>query len=801
MQAETTGARAAGYALGLCGVVVLLALNVAMMVMPAVAPAGGCANEALRAELRSSELPDCRAYELVTPPYKSGYTVTARAKTADGSNLIFESLGAYAGVESNNVLGPFYESTRTGAGWSTSPLSPSAVQFPASEYVDSGVDLQRTLWQLHTREQAFSQWSYYIREPSGAFVRIGPEGYPPTLAGPSSIAGSPAGAYAGASSDLAHIFFTLSSPTAEGSPRPLWPGDATQFDNSLYEYAGTNDSEPKLVAITNAGPIASNAEAHLIGDCGAEIGGPSGSTYNAVSESGATVFFTVEECAGAPPVREVYARVNGSQTVRISEPSPADCAGCGSAGGVAPGTFEGASLDGSKAFFLSSQDELLPGAHGENLYEYDFDLPRPERVLQISHGASSAEVQGVVRISPDGSHVYFVAKGVLTPTPNPQGVAATPGRDNLYLFERDAQFPQGRMTFVATVRPSDEECAQEQGEGLEEACLQDEEVWSGRDQGREATITADGRYLLFASSVDLTKDDTSKIPQLFLYDAVTGSLTRVSIGQAGFNDNGNTNNEAYTPRFKAPNYVGQSSPSQFESAGVMSSDGAYVTFVSSNQLTPRALLGHRNVYLYHAGQLSLISDGQDTAQINSEPAVSSFGMSEAGRDVFFTTADSLIPVDGDTQRDIYDARIEGGFPTPFSAPACSGPGCRGQVPEVPSFPSLASTQPASGDAAPDGLPPTNTPVRILGYKVIGSTIVLRIEAPGSGRLTGAGAGLSTARQAVRGAGVYRVKLALSSRERRLLKAKRRVKLRARVDFVSTTTGGASSAAIKVMVRR
>jgi len=174
-------------------------------------------------------------------------------------------------------------------------------------------------------------------------------------------------------------------------------------------------------------------------------------------------------------------------------------------------------------------------------------------------------------------------------------------------------------------------------------------------------------------------------------------------------------------------------------------------------------------------------------------------MSEAGKDVFFTTADSLIPADGDTQRDIYDARIEGGFPTPLSASACSGSGCRGPSPEVPSFPAIASTQPAGGNAEPNGLLPTSTPLRILGYRAIGDAVILRIGVPGSGRLTGAGAGLSTARQVVHGAGLYKVRLTLSPRERRRLKAKRRVQLRARVDFVSTT-GGASSAAIKVMVR-
>ena len=44
----------------------------ASFALPAAAHAEGCANEQLRVENRSTGLPDCRAYELVTPPEKNG---------------------------------------------------------------------------------------------------------------------------------------------------------------------------------------------------------------------------------------------------------------------------------------------------------------------------------------------------------------------------------------------------------------------------------------------------------------------------------------------------------------------------------------------------------------------------------------------------------------------------------------------------------------------------------------------------------------------------------------------------------
>jgi hypothetical protein len=65
----------------------------------------------------------------------------------------------------------------------------------------------------------------------------------------------------------------------------------------------------------------------------------------------------------------------------------------------------------------------------------------------------------------------------------------------------------------------------------------------------------------------------------------------------------------------------------------------------------------QNVYEYHNGQASLISDGKDTSERGASRAVELPGSSASGADVFFTTADRLVPQDTDTQRDIYDAHI------------------------------------------------------------------------------------------------------------------------------------------------
>lgn len=84
--------------------------------------AEGCANEALRKEDNSTALPDCRAYELVSPPsaQASGYDVRKPAQMVaqDGDAIAWLSEGAFAGQPSAG-LAEQYVSRRSGSGWST----------------------------------------------------------------------------------------------------------------------------------------------------------------------------------------------------------------------------------------------------------------------------------------------------------------------------------------------------------------------------------------------------------------------------------------------------------------------------------------------------------------------------------------------------------------------------------------------------------------------------------------------------------------------------------------------------------
>ena len=178
--------------------------------------------------------------------------------------------------------------------------------------------------------------------------------------------------------------------------------------------------------------------------------------------------------------------------------------------------------------------------------------------------------------------------------------------------------------------------------------------------------------------------------QIYRYDAQAGQLLRVSIGERGYNDNGNTGEgEAKTVSAEACGMHGRPDPS-------MSDDGQLVFFQSPTALTPRALndvpvnkLGNSeslaaNVYEWEAdgkgacvqpaGCVFLISDGLDVKETSaggraSASAVELVGSDATGANVFFSTDDPLVAQDTDTELDIYDARVGGGFPAPSPAGA------------------------------------------------------------------------------------------------------------------------------------
>jgi hypothetical protein len=669
-------------------------------------------------------LPDCRAYELVTPPFIDGVfpsgPIGGKASvpqvSADGDHLLSLILGGLAETEAleQNTFsyGAYYVFSRTAAGWATESITPPDSLFPRSEFDGLSPDFTRSLWQgqlppkpgeelpVGTPPGGTTGSNNGFNYPNNAMLAIreqaaGGKGRF-TLVGPLTAPGhEPNSKTEGfqveaTSDDLSHILLRVNNALKQ-----LWPGDQTGPPEaaSLYEYQGTGETEPVLVGVSNEGSVAEaaahahdgyvNQAADLIGRCGTVLGGGGtggyepdstahGTLANAVSATGEIVYFTALACGGAPSVNELYARIGGVRTVDISEPSTGpggDCAACLPENERYSAIYQGAAEDGSKVFFTSEQ-ELLPGAEGNTLYEYNFDAEDPHERLTLI----APEVFVISAVSQDGTRVYFASTAVLTGQANGNGETATAGAPNLYVYDTTASGPSKPM-FVT-----------EQAAG-------------------ETRTTRDGRYLVFTSSGHIAgTDDTSAIPQIFEYDADTGMIARVSVGQSvpggsecsathaieeRYGCDGNASSGSYYLPYTLGGSEGEVwTPTDSTSGLAVAADGS-VEFESENALTPLAVSGKENVYEYEAGDVYLLSPGTEaTSPINKEgeePFSRALGLGETGQDAFFSTTESLVPQDTDSMTSWYDARSEGGFPAPAAPPACEGELCQGALPATPAF--------------------------------------------------------------------------------------------------------------------
>ncbi|HJU11996.1 MAG TPA: hypothetical protein VJ728_14020, partial [Candidatus Binataceae bacterium] len=614
-------------------------------------------------------LPDNRAYEMVTPSQKNGALIgdalfgNVRAVTEGGSSLIMTSIQCFADAESctgsRMSEGEQFLFYRTQIGWLTTALAPPATRFESSTGALLEAESATVLFSIPTAPT--SEDHFYVRKPTGSMIDIGP--VTPAVGGAQGPLWDGAAMFA--SRGFSHIVFQ--------EPSGLWPSSAAGIGETAFEYTGVANLEPALVGVSGEGTNATD----LISACGTSLGSNNrnGGTPGVISADGKVVFFTSDVCASGTgdnsgkslPVNELYARLDGSRTVPISEPAAfgnaAPYAGCSEVSCIeavnsqsnwSNAEFAGSSKDGSRAFFTTNQ-RLTDGAGTVgNLYEYALDNPQGERLTDVSAGDKSGQgprVLGVIAISSDGSRVYFVARSVLSTNQNENDEVAQDGANNLYIFERSKESPTSQVQFIARLSDADQQ------------------QWITNNQEGKANVTPSGRFLVFESHAALTPDLTRKdgSAQIFRYDADTGSLVRVSTGQRGFADNGNAGfgNAQIVPAIRGYGHTGPA-----RSDPTMSHDGSFIFFESPVGLTSSALNDVRvgtfegqpsyveNIYEWHDGEVHLLSDAKDTTVgPTGRSAVELVGSDATGSNVFFSTTDELVAQDTDTQLDYYDARI------------------------------------------------------------------------------------------------------------------------------------------------
>jgi sugar lactone lactonase YvrE len=686
-----------------------------------------CPNEAFRTGF-SANLPDCRAYELVMPSTKNG----AQPDLNEGGNglgelylaltLVDNRAAADAEGDSDRLAfwaedvltgslsaGWNYVATRGVGGWSAQNV------FPPTDFYDYkcgnrlkdaaySEDLSKAIIKLQSAGQLcgvdpelvsgepHGVENYFIRDNStGAYQLVdAPEkdvvGFVPAT--PSLLGESP---------DLSRIVF---------SEEAILTKDAPASVDDLYEWSGGH------VALVTVLPD----------------GTPVAGSYAGISADGSRVFFKAQG--------NLYARVDGNETVRLDE-SQASGAGGG-------GTFVKASHDGSVVLFTDGDaarltTDTVPGS-GTNLYRYDAAAPASQRLTDLTPVAkaetpavggmsrngsvvfftdsdaarlttdttpgsganlyryeaggsggtgladltpvSEANAQSVVGIGEDGSSVsvYFTAKGELTPVANQHGEKAHPGQSNMYLSRG------GASTFIAA--------------------------------GGGGTVSANGGFLLFGSTASLTGydnvDPSTKTPagEWYLYDAARNSLACASCNPSGapptpFGIRGGLN-FAGGPDEDEGQENRKPSPRQL-------TDKGQVFFDSAEELLPADTNGRAgcpsesgfprctDVYEFEpegvgrpacsepAGCLSLLSTGTgslETFFIDASPS---------GNDVFIREFQKLLPSDTEQGApSIYDVRENGGFSAPVISPCTTADACRTAPAPQPSVFGSPASQTFSG---------------------------------------------------------------------------------------------------------
>jgi hypothetical protein len=694
-------------------------------------------------------LPEGRVYEMVSPVYKGGYGAQGiDAVSPDGESVAFFSLGGFAqapgGAKSIDYL------ARRGAlGWSTAPLMPPAASLPyvvgqdVSATLDSALALGKPGPSEEAAFQAGTEEEFLLHptdkpdtqpnwEVAGMVLRALSEE-------PFSVV------YEGASGDFCHLLFNYSNLAL--LPEALGVSSGS-MEHQIYEleHGCGSGSTLRLLGVKNK--LGAHEEPEPIDPlCGVnlgieEYGKGRTNRFNAIAAGGMEIFFTasVGKITDCKAVDQLFVRINGARTLEVSRPLDVSkpFGGCGTEGEVpCPGAatrasayFAGASEDGSRVFFMTAEplvDEDLDGA--SDLYLATISCPTGEAgcevdkrevasLVQVSHDPSAgeaAELQGVVRVAPDGSRVYFVARGVLGAEPNAQGAQPVAGADNLYVYERDERYPSGHTLFIADlcsgpVRSGPGSVQEGAVEDLR--CPRDLEAASGTrndvrlwENGEAQTAARDGRFLVFASYGRLLAGDTDNAKDVYRYDALTGGLDRVSLGEAGTDANGNRDDgeEEDADARISPGHAGGLVIEQNEmDSRAVSEDGARIVFETAEPLSENATNRLSNVYEWHErpgggeGSVSLVSGGR------ADEPVGGVVISPSGRDVFFTTSQGLVPQDTDGANDIYDARLGGGFPPPLAPrQPCSGDACQGPL-TTPPLPVAGSVSqlPGGNFAAP-----------------------------------------------------------------------------------------------------
>lgn len=655
-------------------------------------------------------LPDARVYERVSPPDKNGNE--AGAGTAgfdvgalnhygiaapDGESVLFEGTGPMGESPWAASLWFVAKKNQGAPDWSTRAVLPAAQQpltklygllFTKPYYLDLSPDLSHALAEANSytlaptsNETCDGQMFLAGTDPFVPATWLERPDIPNPVENCSRSGES--GVPVGGSPNFSTVYFTY--------PGTLLPEDESRTSHSgsgvLAESWGFYESREG--AIQEAG-VLPDGRIDEFGAVPAASGHGRNPYGNEVSVDGGRAFFVSpdpascnvtgghNDCVMNPP--ELYVREDGKKTTLLSgdylvpklsgavAPAPSGVLQMANAAlqdNLRPaldGTYVFASPDGSQAFF-QSDNQLTADAPSDDLNPKTYDFDVNTGTLRYLPGVSGQ----IIATDADGSAIAFVR-------PEAGGKPA----------EMD-------LWSGATVTP----VTQLPGPAI--SGVHSQEYIS------EAQISSDGSVVAFTTASPLSESfNSGGVEQVYRYDAKTNILGCVSCPPAGVRPTGDTSmsvlraSETYEREAElTENIVGMNADRG------LSADGKRIFFDSPDPLVPadsnsdsppvevsEDTFVHqgRDVYEWENGVVYLISTGKsarDSYLLDS---------SENGDDVFFATAEGLVPGDTDGGFDVYDARVPRGGDNPAAEePAsCQGSSCQGPPNVSPPASAVAS---------------------------------------------------------------------------------------------------------------
>jgi hypothetical protein len=635
-----------------------------------------CPNAQLRQETRSNSLPDCRAYELVTPSFAQGTFIypergPSTPLATSPSRLAYG--GAYGTFseetgDPSNVLTDLYASTRSDTGWFQKFIGKPATETfmnggPPASHIDNFLqpqigqylfvgaqtspDLSKVItYDLGWPSNNFGQQSksasnspYVWESSTGRLLERWPSNLSQVTNGERFVG------WPRASTDLSHFVFQSNLPFAPGGSEVAreidccsnnsWGGlpPASIYDNNL--------KTGKVDLASIKGDNTTTFEGYVFD----------------ISEDGSQILMS-EERASPPEaytVAEYFRDVTGPLYLRANDEHTYE---------IASGrkiTYVGSSGSG-KTVYLRSAEQLTPDDHdtSTDLYVWQESTEQLTRVSTGNWGESGdndacnaswngggCNIEAIERngkgnevsdsaIAAANGDLYFISPEQLLEGKGQEGVA------NLYLY-RD-----GSVRFVASLNAETSSITR-------------------------IEVSPNGDHMAFVTRANATGYNSAGHTEMYTYEPGSGRLSCASC---------------------RPDGLPPTSDAAASKDGLFQAYDGRVFFTTDDALVPRDTNSVQDVYEFTEGRAQLITTGVGPVFGGFDYGASTgfVGVSANGTDVYFATVDSLVTQDHNgSSLKIYDARTGGGFPAELTPEKCT-----------------AADECHGAGAAPPALPPDRT---------------------------------------------------------------------------------------------